>query len=54
MRVLRHEEDIMAIEGDSVEFPAHERSYSRFLWLMKWGAIASFALGAIVVLLISN
>lgn len=35
------------------EMQAHESSYSRFLWMMKWGAIVSLALALIVVLIIS-
>jgi hypothetical protein len=33
---------------------AHLNSYSRFLWMMKWGAVVSLVLALIVVLLISN
>jgi hypothetical protein len=47
-------EDDMAIESDSGELPAHERSYSRFIWMMKWGAIVSLVTALVVVLLISN
>jgi hypothetical protein len=40
----------MAFEG---EMQAHQRSYSGFIWLMKWGAIISLILGLFVVLIIS-
>lgn len=40
----------MAVQG---EIRAHERSYSRFVWLMKWGAIVSFVAAFFVVLIIS-
>lgn len=36
------------------DISAHERDYSGFTRLFKWGAIASFIVGAIVVLIISN
>lgn len=41
----------MATNGDS---KAHEQTYSGFTALMKWGAIAAFAAGMLVVLLIAN
>ncbi len=40
----------MAVQG---EIGPHERSYSRFLWLMKWGAIVSFVAALFVMLIIS-
>jgi hypothetical protein len=36
------------------DIKAHVRDYSGFLKMLKWGAIISFVLGAIVVVLISN
>ena len=36
------------------DFKAHEKSYAQFAWMMKWGTIVSFAVGAIVVLIISS
>jgi hypothetical protein len=33
---------------------AHVRDYSGFVRMFKWGAIVSFVLGFIVVILISN
>ena len=47
-------EDRMAVEGDApAEIKAHASGYSLFVALMKWGAIISFILAAIVVLIIS-
>lgn len=45
----------MAVEGENqVELQAHEKSYSLFASMMKWGTILSFVVAAIVVLLIAN
>ena len=45
----------MAAEGDTKEdIRFHEKSYSSFAWMMKWGTIVSFILAMIVVLIISN
>ncbi|MEO7239850.1 MAG: aa3-type cytochrome c oxidase subunit IV [Sphingomicrobium sp.] len=55
----------MAIEPDTAhatghanagaqDINAHVRDYSGFTRLFKWGAIAAFVIGAIVVLIISN
>ena len=44
----------MAEQGAPIDFPAHERSYGRFLKLLRNGAIASFAIGVIVVLIIAR
>ncbi len=44
----------MAGEGSSpTDFKAHERDYSKFTGMIKWGTILSFGLGAIVVLIIA-
>jgi hypothetical protein len=40
----------MAVQG---EMRAHERSYSRFIWLMKWGAVVSLVTALFVILIIS-
>lgn len=37
-----------------VEMKAHERTYGSFLKLLKYGAVASFLIAFIVVLLISS
>lgn len=40
--------------GSNGDLKAHEQTYSGFTAMMKWGTIASFIVGAIVVLLISR
>ena len=45
----------MAPEGEAnTEIKAHERSYSLFTGLMKWGTIITLISAALVVLIISN
>ncbi len=45
----------MASEGDvQTDMKAHEKSYALFYGVMKWGAVATFATAAIVVLLIAS
>lgn len=44
----------MAVDGETREYRAHESSYGRFLFMMKWGAIMSLVTGLIVILIISN
>jgi hypothetical protein len=41
----------MASDGD---LKAHERTYSGFTALLKWGAIAAFLTGLIVIFGIAN
>jgi hypothetical protein len=41
----------MAGNGD---LKAHERTYSGFTALLKWGAVAAFAVGLIVIFTISR
>ncbi len=36
------------------DFTAHERSYSRFAWMMKWGTIASAIVTIFVVWMIAS
>jgi hypothetical protein len=44
----------MAADGNSeMDYPAHDKSYSLFAKLMKWGTILSFIAAAIVVLIIA-
>lgn len=44
----------MALEGEAPgELQAHVRSYSRFIWMMKWGAIVCLVLAFVVILAIS-
>jgi hypothetical protein len=40
--------------GSGMDMKAHEQTYVGFLGLLKYGAIASFLVGAIVVLLIAS
>ncbi|UAK24954.1 aa3-type cytochrome c oxidase subunit IV [Sphingomonas nostoxanthinifaciens] len=44
----------MAETGAKIDLPAHEQTYARFIGLFKYGAIACFAIAAIVVLIISR
>lgn len=44
----------MAIDETAKEMRAHEGSYHRFLFMMKWGTILSLITGAIVILIIAN
>jgi hypothetical protein len=37
-----------------MDYPAHERNYSGFLKLFKYGAIACAIVGAIVIYIIAN
>ena len=41
-------------QGSSYEMKAHERTYGSFLKLLKYGAVASFIVAAIVVYLIAS
>ena len=41
----------MASDGD---LKAHERTYSGFTAMLKWGAVAAFLIGLIVIFAISN
>lgn len=40
--------------GAEVDFEHHARDYSRVMSMLKWGAIASFIIAMLVVLIISN
>jgi len=37
-----------------MDYPAHERNYSGFLTLFKYGAIACAVVGAVVIYIIAN
>jgi len=39
-------------EGEAKELKAHERSYDRFIFMMKWGTILSAITAFVVILLI--
>lgn len=40
--------------GSNGDLNAHEQTYSGFTALMKWGAVATFIVGMIVILIISR
>lgn len=44
----------MAAEGDVKEMRAHEKSYARFVAMMKWGTALSLITGLLVILIISS
>ncbi len=45
----------MAADGEAkTDLKAHEKGYSLFTRMMKWGTIVSFILAAFVVLLIKS
>lgn len=37
-----------------MDYPAHERNYSGFIKLIKWGTLASAIVAAVVIYIISN
>lgn len=37
-----------------MDYPAHERNYSGFIKLFKWGAVACAIIAAIVLYIIAN
>ena len=39
---------------DNGDMEAHARDYSKFTAMLKWGAVGSFILAMIVVVIISN
>ena len=40
--------------GGQVDFEHHARDYSRVMSMLKWGAVASFIIAMLVLLIISN
>ena len=44
----------MAADETAKDFRAHETSYHRFLFMMKWGTILSVITGFLVILIIAN
>ena len=45
----------MATDGDAAkDMKAHEKSYARFIFMMKWGTAVSLLTGALVILIIYN
>ena len=41
-------------EGEAKELKAHERSYGRFTFMMKWATIVSVLTAFFVIFIISN
>ncbi|HKR24642.1 MAG TPA: aa3-type cytochrome c oxidase subunit IV [Allosphingosinicella sp.] len=39
-------------DGEAREFKAHEKSYGRFIFMMKWGTILSAITAFIVIMVI--
>jgi len=46
--------DHSTTESHSGDIEAHVRDYSRFTGLFKWGAIISFIIAMLVLVIISN
>jgi hypothetical protein len=44
----------MAGDGDAKDMRAHEKSYARFILMMKWGTALSLITGLAVILIISS
>lgn len=44
----------MATDDAAKEMRAHEGSYHRFLFMMKWGTVLSLITGLLVILIIAN
>ena len=44
----------MAEGGAHIDLPAHERTYSRFIGLFKYGAIACLIIAFLVIYLITR
>lgn len=39
---------------NAMDYPAHERSYDRFMTMLKFGSIAAAIAGALVIFIIAN
>ena len=37
-----------------MDYPAHERNYSGFIKLFKWGTVATAIIAAVVIAIIAN
>ena len=44
----------MAADGDAKDMRAHEKSYARFIFMMKWGTVLSLVTGLLVILIIAK
>ena len=53
-RSVRIERVAMAVEGDVKELNVHRTGYDRFVGLMKWSALACFAIAMLVIALIAE
>ncbi len=51
---VNHGDEQMAESGAPIDLPAHERAYSRFIGLFKYGAIACFLVAFFVIFLITR
>ena len=40
--------------GNGGEMKVHEATYHKVIWVLKWGAVACFAIAAVVVWLIAG
>ena len=40
--------------ANEMDYPAHERNYSGFIKLFKWGTVAVAIIAAIVIAIIAN
>ena len=41
-------------KATEMDYPAHERNYSGFIKLFKWGTVAAAIIAAIVIAIIAN
>lgn len=41
-------------EGGQVDFRTHARDYGRMIAMLKWGAIISFIVAMLILVIISN
>lgn len=41
-------------KAGEMDYPSHERNYSGFIKLLKWGSVATAIITAVVLLIIAN
>lgn len=51
---MAHDEEPLLANPPTQEVAHHVRDYQRFTALLKWGALVSLAIAAIVVIIIAN